>query len=95
MEDVCNSDIIVSVVALIGGPNSLVGQGRERGGNLAPYEDIWGPKSERLSFHFSIGGAEYLVLVLHLTPFLDTGAYHRQARGTHVNVRKIFMPWDL
>ena len=42
MEDVCNSAIIVSVVALIDGPNSRVGQGRERGGNLAPYEDIWG-----------------------------------------------------
>ena len=32
---------------------------------------------------FLKGGAEYLVLVLHLTPFLA-----RQARGTHINVRK-------
>ena len=28
------------------------------------------------------------MLALHLTPFLATGE-HRQARGTHINVRKL------
>ena len=36
---------------------------------------------------FIKGRAGNLLLVLHLTPCLASGD-HRQARGTHVNVRK-------
>ena len=44
---------------LIGGPNSLGGQSRERGGNLSPYDDIRGKfqiRPSELSFR---GGAGY------------------------------------
>ena len=39
--DTCGTRTVVAN-CLIGGPNSLGGQGRERGGNLLPYDDIWG-----------------------------------------------------
>ena len=58
---------------LIGGPNSLGGQSREKGGNLAPYDDIWGQKVEQdapfipntiSSYWETIGRLGELVLML-------------------------------
>ena len=59
---------------LIGGPISLGGQGREREGSLAPYDDIWG----------HIPNLRAWVYIFPKAPLGD----HRQARGTHINVRK-------
>ena len=44
-------------------------------------------KLECLDFPFFKDGTRHLLLVLHLTSFLAAGD-PRQARGTHINVRK-------
>ena len=54
-------------LSLMGGPNSLGGQSRERGGNLAPYDLI------RSKIPDLKGRAGYPGLGLHLSPFLATG----------------------
>ncbi len=68
---------------LMGGPNSLCGQSRERGGNLSPYDDICSrfqiknpdqdSRSGHFSFHVLKGEAGYPGLGLPLSPFLATG----------------------
>ena len=66
----CGAHTVVAH-CLIVGPNSL---GRERGSIMSPCEDTWGKfqigASELCVFE---GRAGYLVLVLHLTPFLAGG----------------------
>ena len=66
---------MVVVHFLIGGPDSLGGLSRGRGGNLSSYDNIRRTflKSERLSFHFLKGGEEYPGLGLHPSTFLATG----------------------
>ena len=71
----------------------LKGQSRERGGNMSSFDDMCFHKFQigASELCFFKGRAGYLVLVLHLMPFL--------VLGDHINVRKpqseIFMPWDL
>ena len=59
---VCGARMVVAH-CLIGGPNSLGRQGGERGGNLAPYDDIWG-RSRNLALMFQrrsrIAGARFI-----------------------------------
>ena len=59
---------------LIGGPNSMGWQGRERGGGISLYDDIRGKFLNGASeLRFFKGEAECLVLVLQPTKFLATG----------------------
>ena len=77
---------------LIGRPNSLGGQSRERGGNLAPYADIWGK--------IQIGPSDLLFFQrlnrlpsarLHPMPFLATwGPYTYIHVPQHKNLQYIF-----